>query len=205
MKEFREKLNIGKARLSVFETNLEEARERSENLLASMENHKTARSLFQRAAEITQGKLAIHLSDLVSLALRTVFDDPYKFIVKFVSKRGSTECQLLFTDNQGNEFQPLNSCGYGAADVASLALRVSYHSLGNSRPVIILDEPLKYLSVDLMDKASELIKSLSKELGLQFIIVTHSSGLSECADKTFRVTQKNGISQISSSSDKKRV
>ena len=193
---FRKKLDAGKTTLGILRKDLKEAESNKKSLEISVKDHETARSLFQRAAEITQERLAIHLSDLVSLALKTVFDDPYKFKVEFVSKRGGTECNLLFIDKDSNEYQPLSSCGYGAADVASLALRVAYHSLGKTRPVLVFDEPLKFLSTDRMEKASELIKSLSKELGLQFIIVTHSEELASNADMIFKVSQNNGISQV---------
>lgn len=196
MKELRKKLETGKTTLSILKSNLKGATDIRAKLKVSTIDHLEARALFQRASEITQEKLAIHLSDLVSLALKTVFKNPYKFKVEFVSKRGSTECNLFYTDDKGNEYSPLNSCGYGAADVASLALRVAYHSLGDTRPVLVFDEPLRHLSTDLMGKASELIESLSKELGLQFIIITHSEELANSANKTFTVTQKKGISKI---------
>lgn len=194
MKELRKKLDTGKTTLSILKSNLKGATDIRAKLKVSTIDHLEARALFQRASEITQEKLAIHLSDLVSLALKTVFKNPYKFKVEFVSKRGGTECNLFYTDDKGNEYSPLNSCGYGAADVASLALRVAYHSLGDTRPVLVFDEPLRHLSTDLMGKASELIESLSKELGLQFIIITHSEELANSANKTFTVTQKKGIS-----------
>lgn len=196
MKDLREKLEAGKATLAVLQSDLKDSENTRIDLQNSVNDHLEARALFQRAAEITQEKLAIHLSDLVSLALKTVFENPYKFRVEFVSKRGGTECNLLFNDEKGNEYSPLTSCGYGAADIASLALRVAYHSLGNTRPILVFDEPLKFLSTDLMSKASELIESLSKELGLQFIIITHSEELANSANQTFVVSQEKGISKI---------
>ncbi len=196
MKELRKKLETGKTTRTILKSNLKVATDKRADLGDSVTDHLEARALIQRAAELTQEKLAIHLSDLVSLALKTVFKNPYKFKVEFVSKRGSTECNLFYADDKGNEYSPLNSCGYGAADVASLALRVAYHSLGNTLPVLVFDEPLRHLSTDLMGKASELMESLSKELGLQFIIVTHSEELANCADKTFVVSQKKGISTV---------
>lgn len=196
--KFRESLNLGKTTLTVLQGDLKDNEKLRDDLYDSIKDHKEVQALFQRAAEITQEKLAIHLSDLVSLALKTVFKDPYKFKVDFISKRGSTECDLLFVDEKGNEYQPLNSCGYGAADVASFALRVAYHSLGNTRSALVFDEPFRQVAVDLMDKVSELVKSLSKELTLQFIIITHNKELAGCADRGFAVTQENRISKIKS-------
>lgn len=180
----------------VLSSDLLRKKKERQNLFESQEDHEQARALVQRAATITQERLAVHLSDLVSLALKSVFDIPYKFLAKFVSKRGATECELLFVDEQGNEYQPLQSSGYGAADIASLALRVVFWSLSDLRPVIVMDEPLRFLSKDLMEKASEMLSSLTKELGLQLIIVTHANELALAADKTFTVSQTKGISHI---------
>jgi len=41
-----------------------------------------------------------------------------------------------------------------------------------------------------------LLKELSEKLDLQFIIVTHLDELTECADKTFNVKIRKGISKI---------
>jgi DNA repair exonuclease SbcCD ATPase subunit len=66
-----------------------------------------------------------------------------------------------------------------------------------SRNVLILDEPFGNLSVDLMPRASEMIKQISERLGLQIIMVTHAEELIQAADKTFRVNIRKGISQVS--------
>ena len=65
-----------------------------------------------------------------------------------------------------------------------------------TRNTIILDEPFKHLSKDLHDRASQMIQNLSKQLGIQFIIVTHEPALSQFADKVFEVKQRKGISKI---------
>ena len=181
---------------SILENNLVQEEEDRVSLFETRENHETARALIQRAAEITQERLAYHLSDLVSLALKSVFGDTYKFQAKFVSKRGSTECELLFIDDKGNEFHPLQSCGYGIADIASVALRIVFWSLGNSRPILFFDEPFRFVSKNYITKASEMVKSLSEELKIQIICITHIEELASAADKTFSITQKKGISQV---------
>lgn len=172
--------------------NWEDKREKNLYLLDDLEE---VRVLFQNAAQITQTKLAEKIEQIVSNALAAVFPDPYKFKIDFVKKRNSTECNLLFEKN-GKTFSPLNSCGYGAADIASLALRVAYWKLdGEARNTIILDEPMRNLSLDKQPLASSMIKELSRMPGgLQFIIVTHNVALMESADKCFQVEQENGVS-----------
>lgn len=138
-------------------------------------------------------------SQLMSLtmALETIFDDPYEFKIEFVVKRNKTECELIFEKN-GVTCHPLSASGGGVIDTASFALRIALWTLQTprSRNTIILDEPFKFLSKDLLPRASDLLKELSEKLNLQFIIVTHLDELTECADKTFEVKIKKGISKL---------
>jgi DNA repair exonuclease SbcCD ATPase subunit len=60
-----------------------------------------------------------------------------------------------------------------------------------------LDEPFRFVSSDLQDRASQMVKELSEKLGLQFIIITHNPTLASYADKTFEVHLHKGRSIIS--------
>jgi hypothetical protein len=143
----------------------------------------------------TQQQLQVHISDVTSLALESVFgNDAYELIAEFVQRRNKTECDLFFTRG-GKRIDPLDASGYGTVDVASLALRIAAWSMQmpRKRNTIILDEPLKYLDgrTDRIEKASQMIKELSNRLGIQFIIVSHNNSLADYADKTFTVKMKN--------------
>lgn len=192
---WRTNLNKTQGQYELLEQQLNAFVEKSERNQAYLEDLQVARSLFQKAAQLTQEKLSVHISDLVSLALRSVFDDPYEFQATFENRRNTMECDLMFVKD-GNEYKPLDSCGYGAADVASFALRIAYWSLGETRPVLIWDEPFRQLDKKKQAMAAEMVSKLSKELGLQIIIITHSEELAECADKVFNVSIKNGISKV---------
>ena len=145
---------------------------------------------------MTQSQLSEQISGIVTSALAAV-NFSYSFVIEFVQRRNTTECDLWFKRN-GKLYKPLSSCGFGAADIASLALRVSYLKLdGEARNVLVLDEPTRALSLDKHELASMMIKELSRmEGGLQFIIVTHSVLLSSYADKVFNVTKENDISHV---------
>jgi DNA repair ATPase RecN len=176
---------------------LKDWEKRKEEQFILLEDLEKVRSIFQIAAQVTQTQLSEKISNIVSSALEAVFPDPYKFKIEFVKRRNSTECDLLFEKN-GNTRNPMDSCGFGAVDVASLALRIAYWKLNpNNRNTIILDEPVRNLSLDKQPLASMLLKSLSKiGKGIQFIIITHNIALSESADKIFHIDQNNGISTI---------
>ena len=145
----------------------------------------------------TQQQLSFHISDITSLALEAVFPDPYALQVEFIQRRNKTECDLYFV-RDGEKVDPLSASGGGAVDVAAFALRIASWSMTKprTRNVIILDEPLRFLSANLQERASSMIKELSDKLGIQFIVVTHEPILANYADRTFNVSIKNGISKI---------
>lgn len=161
--------------------------------------HEKAREIIREVGMQTQQQLQFHISDITSLALEAVFPDPYKLIVEFVQRRNKTECDLYF-ERDGEKVDPLTASGGGAVDVAAFALRIASWSMQQprSRNVIILDEPLRFLSTDLQEQASIMIKEISEKLGIQFIIVTHEDTLASYADKVFRVSIKNGKSKVNS-------
>lgn len=177
-----------------------------ENLLIKIKKAKKHQKNVEQAHEIlkqvglqTQQQLIYHISDVTSVALESVFEEPYKLILEFVEKRGKTECDILFERNSV-QVDPMLSSGGGVIDIAAFALRIASWSMKvpSTRSLIILDEPFKHLSKDLHNRASEMIKMLSDKLGIQFIIVTHEPALGMFANKVFEVTQKKGISTVKS-------
>jgi len=157
-----------------------------------------ARELFVLSAKTIQQTLEYHISELVTTALESVFEIPYKFILSFVERRGKTEADLWFVINDDNKIKPIDATGGGAVDIASLALRIAFWSLQkNSRPLFILDEPCRMLSKDLMTKAANMLKMLSKQIGIQILMITHSDELASVADKIYEVELIKGKSRIS--------
>jgi DNA repair exonuclease SbcCD ATPase subunit len=154
----------------------------------SLHAHEAAREVIRKVGLETQKRLQFHISEITSLALEAVFDDPYALVAEFVERRNRTECDLSF-ERGGELVNPLTSSGGGAVDIAAFALRVASWSMQTpkSRPVLILDEPCRFLSAGLLPKASEMLKEISERLGLQIIMVTHSEELMDSADRVIRV------------------
>jgi len=144
----------------------------------------------------TQAQLEFHLSEMVSAGLNTVFEEAYDFAVKFELRRGKTECDLFFKKGE-QLIDPLRFSGLGAADVAAFALRCAAWSMDKQyRNTLILDEPLKHLSVNQHKNAGKMIKTLSEKLGLQIIMISHSERITEYADRVFKVKMKKGVSSV---------
>lgn len=191
------KLNEKLSERKFLKKELESWETKKQNNIDRLKHLESARSIIQKAAQTTQSYLSIQLSDIVSNALKAVFqDDAYEFKIDFVQRRNSTECDLLFTKD-GKDMKPLDSCGYGAADIASLALRIAYWKLdGTARNTILMDEPTRNLSLDKQPLAGQIIKQLSDSLDLQFLIVTHNQALTDSADKVFEVKKHKDYSTI---------
>jgi DNA repair exonuclease SbcCD ATPase subunit len=160
-------------------------------------NTEEALRIIQLVGQQTQQNLERKISEVVTLALSAVFDDPYKFKVSFEIRRGKTEADLVF-GKDGATFDPMTEAGGGVVDVASFALRIAswWLSSPKSSNTIILDEPFRFLSKSLQPKASAMLAAISKKLGIQFIIVTHIDELKESADKIFLVEKRDGKSVV---------
>jgi len=154
-----------------------------------------SRLIIQKVAKATQAELEYYISELVTLAFASVFPDPYEFGVAFEEKRGKTECRMRFLRN-GHEVNPLSGSGGGPLDIATTTLQFTIWSLNKTRAIIGLDEPFRFLSRDLQPKAGEMLKEVSKKLGLQILMVTHSEDLAACADKTFHFDIKQGVTYV---------
>jgi DNA repair exonuclease SbcCD ATPase subunit len=163
----------------------------------SLIQHEQAKEVIRTVGIATQEQLTFHISDITSLALEAVFDNPYSLEVEFIQRRNKTECDLYFM-RDGNRIDPLTASGVGAVDVASFALRIASWSMSqpHSRNVIILDEPFRFLSENYQEQASQMLQDISHKLGIQFLVVSHNLTLASFADKTFNVSIKKGVSKV---------
>lgn len=164
-----------------------------------VKNLEKAHEIVKLVGGETQQQLHYHISDITSLALESVFENPYKLVLDFVERRGKIECDLLF-ERDGNIMKPLKSSGFGQSDITSLALRIACWSMKapRTRSTIIIDEPFRNLSKRYHEPASQMIKEISDKLGIQFIISTHTPALAAYADREFNVKLVKGVSHVTS-------
>ena len=186
-----------KGRKAQTEQSMEETQRAIKDTTQVLHHHEQAREIIRIVGQKTQAQLSFHISDITSLALEAVFHEPYKLVTEFVQRRNKTECDLFF-ERDGEKVNPIDASGGGAVDVASFALRVASWSMQRpkSRAVLILDEPFRFLSADLLPRASQMLKQVSLKLGLQIIMVTHSEELQEEAERVFQVKIRKGVSCV---------
>lgn len=135
-----------------------------------------AAEVIRTAAVKVQQTVHDQIASVVTRCLAAVFEaDAPEFRVVFEKKRGKTQARLVFVQD-GKEIDPQDGDAGGLLDVAAFALRLAALRLAVPRPrqLLVLDEPFRMLSKDYSERAAALLLALSKELGIQIVIVTHN-------------------------------
>lgn len=202
LNQLKEQLQIKKGVKQRIQEELNAKETILKHLQSELYSCEKARAIMQLVAKETQEQLEYKISELVSLALSAIFDNPYELVLEYEIKRGKTEANILFKRGK-NTIKPILSSGGGAVDVAAFGLRVAIWSLSQpkTRNTIVLDEPTKHLSKGKNEysvKFGKLLSELSKKLGIQFIIVTHDEKITQYADKVFfnKMDWDTGIAKI---------
>lgn len=197
--KIKELHSVSKGRLKQITSELEEKKNKLQNLNDRMKLLEQAQVFLQKVAQDTQSKLKFQVEDIVNLALDTCFPNEYEFKLNFNISRGKTDAELLFlSKSTGKEIDPMSSVGGGVVDITSFALRISAFALEQGIDnVIILDEPFRFISKDLQSRAGDILKKLSQKLGIQIIMVTHIDNMIDIADRLFEVRKdSDGISKV---------
>lgn len=179
LKRCRETVNAGLARYALCREQCRVERAAAAHCAEHGAALATALGVAQTVAVEIQELAHKKIATIVTRSLAIVFDDsPYEFKILFEQKRGRTEAELVF-EREGLRVEPLAAAGGGVVDVAAFALRLSCLLLSRPplRRVLVLDEPFKMLSRDRVGRVRELLEILTKELGVQIILVTHDTAL----------------------------
>lgn len=156
-------------------TLLIDARARLEAAQCQLIEWRAAQEILQRATQAVQKNIHAQIAAIVSKCLQLVFEEPYSFRIDFELKRGRTEAKLIL-EREGLELtDPLNEAGGGVIDVAAFALRVAVLLLSRtkSRPLIVMDEPFKFVHPpERRPRIVAMIEMLADKFNIQFIMIT---------------------------------
>lgn len=171
-------------RLRLLQEREAELEAESGRLTKDVEAAEQALALAQVTAEETQRELALELTGLANEAVRCLFPK-YTFEAEAVHRAGRMEVEFSLVDKAGNRTSPLLSNGGGVVDLLAFALRVVGIKLAGASPLVVLDEPFRFLSsaMGLRAKAGELLSQLRSELEADFLIVSHDPELVSQADE----------------------
>jgi len=195
-KELRQRLNNIKAKKEHLAKEKKRLEFELEELAREEEEVTKLIKIIQEVADAVLKDVTGTVGQLTTLALQTVFGPRLSFEAQILHQRGRPVVDLVLYED-GHPLHPLESAGGGVADLISFALRATFWGLSrDSRPVIFLDEPFKFVSSDLQPYCSKLLRELHEKLGLQFIIISHLPALIEEADAVFEVQRKGNQSYV---------
>lgn len=182
----------------VYQNQLEDKEKELTSLKEKSNNLIKARWVLTKVAEQTQLRFKEKVESLVTMAIQSVFDRNFNFVLLFEQKRNKFECRPVVMENEV-EYTPKDDMGGGIIDVISFALRVVLWSLQKpkTRNFLVLDEPMKYVGKgELLERAGMMLREISHRLGIQLVLVTHEPQLAEIADTAYSVTHRSGKSFV---------
>lgn len=190
--------------------------ERGQQLEAEVARQLELRQTAERVAGVL-GKLAsdrdaaarTQVESLVTAGLSAIFGDggeqlSFHLIESTQRNAAHLEFVVRTTTPDGDviETDVLSARGGGVAAVIGVLLRVVLILLSRQtgQPIsstLVLDESLAMLSADRLEAASAFLRTLADSAGLQVIMVTHQSELTESADTVYRLSlDPNGVTRV---------
>lgn len=200
--ELKSRYEQGKGSLAVLETQRAEKAAALERVRKNQELWRQVQVLLTKASDYARRQLVERIEETVTAALQTVLaDEGFRFEVELreLGGRPSAEWRVVsrYADTEISN-QPEDSRGGGIVDIVSLALRLALLELSRPRPEgpIILDEPAKMVSAEYAENLAFFLKSYAQRTGRQLLVVTHNETLAQSGDKAYRVTQRDGESEV---------
>ena len=186
---------IDKCKILIHERNLltkkmSRLKRRRRRLNKGIEGYTKAKKTLERIVELAQDRLKSQLEGIITMAVQSVFNRDIKFVFDI-------EKSLPMLIEDGEKFSPKDEIGGSLIDIVSITLRVVLMLMVDPpvRPILFADEPFKH-SGELQKEGAKVITEISRESGIQFIIVTHSSDIAAIADRHFTATRKWKISKV---------
>jgi len=182
---------------TVITRRLELLEDKKKDLLKQQKHLKEAKDILNEVNLTCQREFKSIVEDITTEVLQEVFGDDYRFTIDYKIMRGKPEASFgIFIGDAEHNLK--NELGGGVVDVVSLCLRIILWAISPERsaPIMLLDEPVKFLSKDKLPMMGDMLRTLSEQLGLQFIIITHEQELMNCADKSWEVKRDKKGSYI---------
>ncbi len=164
--------------------------------------------LLSKASEYAREQLKTRIEQTVTAALAAIFADSsmrFEIEMSTIGGRPAADWRVVSCyGDTGSENQvsvvasPEDAKGGGVTDVVSLALRLALLELSRPKPggPVLFDEPGKMISKEYLPSVAEFLKQYAAKTGRQIIMVTHHEVLADVADVGYKVTQENGVSEV---------
>jgi len=196
-----ESYNKGIGALEQLEKDLAKNEKEAELILSDLILWQQVQAVFTKVTEFAREQLKSNIENLVTSALEYVFGEGYRFQIKMRELGGAPAAEWQVVSKYGEvevAADPENSKGGGIVDIVSLALRLAMLELVHPKPggPILLDEIGKMVSQEYISNLAMFLKDYARKTGRQILLITHAEQLAEFADKSYLVSQKDGVSEV---------
>ena len=178
---------------------LEEKKEKIQEDISAINNEASSltelKDFLMTVSANYRDQLCNLFTSLVTEALTSIFEKDIRFNIRLYSYRNEPAIDIsVIEDNL--EVDPQKSCGGGLNDVISFVIKIIFIYLKRSSKIIILDEPLKFLSRDYIEQSSNFIHEISKRMNIQIILVSHKPDLEISCDKIITIEKNENRSIV---------
>ena len=177
-----------KVEMEIYKKEMNALEEQIENETKRCEDLEKLKNVIMNLSTESRSELIEYIEELVSSCLSTAFNDKYIFEIEINEKHNQQECDFVLNNN-GLKLKPREDmCGDSLLDICSIGLRAAEFVLDPSvEPIANLDEPCRNIRFDKKPLVRTLIQSLSKDLGIQFNIITHDREYESMADNIINI------------------
>jgi len=148
-------------------------------------------ALFHLLTEQVQTEFAAGIERVVSAGLLAVFDEAIQFKINTKVRGNNVNVDFRLINENGTETDLLDARGGGVVAVTCSILQMVFVRLLDVEKVVFLDEPFAHLSAEYVPAMAQLLQKMSRDLGIQVVLVTHQDEFLEHADKAYRI-EKHG-------------
>lgn len=206
LSEMRSKYQQALGQKEMLEQQKTEKQSALEQARHDIEVWEQVRVLFGKVSEFARAQLKARIEETVTAALQAVFerdDIAFEIEMRTVNNQPAANWQVVSYYGSGENIatvsgSPEDARGGGVSDVVSLALRLALLELARPKPMgpVMLDEVGKHVSKEYAPNVAQFLKQYAQRTGRQIILITHQNDLAEIADVGYRVSQVDGISEV---------
>ncbi len=189
---------VGEAR--VYWRHLEDVNVALEEAVQRAEACAEAAGVIAKFADSRAAEVTAKIEALVTLGLRTVFQEDLEFAI--VSKTRANRPEFSFVlrstvDGEVLETGILDARGGGVAAVAGFLLRIVVLLLKKDvRRFLLLDETFAQLSAEYEPGLADFLRELVDKTDTQIVLITHSSAYSDVADRAYEFTRPGDETKV---------
>lgn len=197
----RRRYNAGAGQRDLLQRQLADTEAQLQQARQDIETWEQVQILLSKVSEFARQQMISRIEATVSAALLAVFGEGYTFRINMRQLGNQPAAEWQVVSQYGDvevAASPEDARGGGITDVVSLALRLAILEILAPRPEgpVIFDEPAKMVSAEYAGNLAYFLKQYAAKTGRQVILVTHNPQLAEVADKSYLVTQKDGVSEV---------